>query len=81
MVWITVSRAIELLYHMLVKMCYVACPADSRRRFNLNMLEYIQLKKARTGEVTVPPYEGEPKPESEPRLKTPEKRLVSTLVQ
>jgi hypothetical protein len=54
------------------------CPAQSRRQFNLNILEYIQLSKKRTGSITVPPFQGTPvpEPESEPNLKTPEKILI-----
>ncbi|XP_062502729.1 uncharacterized protein LOC134179790 [Corticium candelabrum] len=53
------------------------CPVDNRRRFNLNVLDYIKAKKTSyRGTFIVPPFEGEPEPESEPQINTPEKLLV-----
>lgn len=59
----------------------LACPADSRRRFNLNVLDYLKGKKdGFQGDFVVPPFEGDPQPESEPQIKTPEKRMVRQFV-
>ena len=62
--------------------CLLACPADNRRRYNLNLLEYMRFKKQQTATViSVPPFVGVPEPEAEPRLKTPEKILVGILLE
>ena len=57
--------------------CIVDCPAVRRADFNKKILEFIRIKKdGSSPDLTVPPFHGEPRPEPEQLLKTPEKRLV-----
>ena len=57
-----------------------ACPVKSRSRFNLNILDHIKAKKEGfKGAYIMPPFEGDPQPEPEPQIKTPEKKLVRSL--